>query len=763
MPRIDQSATRPLFEYAGQIASGMGHSLTTAHLLMAIANQAEDELKSILEEFQVIAGRVMDHYSELSNEHPSIMGQAKEAAMRACVFSNSRQQDLVHVMIGILALTNSAAYRVLWQLEVDCAALQARLVQLSGIRQPRHRQAGEPAGISGRTGPADLERRTQPITTDGQVGQPAGSLQPLQLSRGSALAACSKDLVLLASQGKIDPIIGREQEIGRAIQILCKRNKNNPVFIGEAGVGKTAVVEGIAARMATNQDIPVRLQNKRIFSLDLASVVAGTQFRGQFEDRLRSILQELEQHPEVIIFLDELHTVVGAGSSAEGTLDAANIMKPALSHGNIRCIGATTLDEYRRIEKDPALERRFQPVHVDPPNEEQTLAILGGLSSKFEQYHGVRYTPEAIEAAVRFSVRYIYDRNLPDKAIDLLDEAGSRKSLEISSADSPEVYEDDIAHVVREWTGIPVMSSEEEKSRMIDLEPSLKRFIIGQDEAVHTVASALLAIKDPLRPFGSFIFLGPTGVGKTELAKKLALSLFDSEDALIRFDMSEYQEKHTISRLIGAPPGYVGHEEGGQLTERVRRRPYAVILLDEIEKAHPDIFHSLLQVMDDGVLTDGQGRSVKFYNTVVIMTSNVQVEREKAIGFGATEGKGSVDAALRKRGFALEFLNRVDAKVVFDSLDQAAIGKILEIQLDYVSELLTERQITVTFTQPVKEAIAKKGFSKKYGARHLKRIIKKFILNTLGAEIARNRFVAGDKIQAILEDDKILFQKETPE
>ena len=625
-----------------------------------------------------------------------------------------------------------------------------------------------------------------------------------------------RDLTKLAIDDKLDPVVGREKEIERVAQILSRRKKNNPVLIGEPGVGKTAIAEGLALRIVQKK-VPRTLQDKRVVTLDLAGLVAGTKYRGQFEERMKALMNELEKARDVILFIDELHTIVGAGG-ASGSLDASNMFKPALSRGDIQCIGATTLDEYRKhIETDGALDRRFQKVMVDPPSYDETRQILEKIKFKYEEHHHVKYSDAAIDSAVKLSNRYITDRHLPDKAIDVLDEAGSRvhmgnfevpeeildleeeieqvrreKAAVVKRQDYEEaarlrdkernlqsdlestkrewdaktkdivhdVNEEDIATVVAMMTGIPVNRiAQTESEKLLKMDQALKQFIVGQDEAISKLTKAIrrtrAGLKNPHRPIGSFIFLGPTGVGKTELCKALARYLFDSEDSLVRIDMSEYMEKFSVSRLVGAPPGYVGYEEGGQLTEKVRRKPYSVVLFDEIEKAHPDIFSILLQVLDDGILTDSLGRKVDFRNTIIIMTSNVgtrDIKELSSFGFADSKPKDhydkmkdTVEEAMRKL-FNPEFLNRIDDTIVFRNLDKEDIMQIINIEIKDLYKNLEENKMDLILDQSAKEFLVNKGFDEKFGARPLRRAIQKYIEDPLAEEILRGSFKEGTKI-----------------
>lgn len=648
----------------------------------------------------------------------------------------------------------------------------------------------------------------------------------------SMLSQFGRDLTKLAKDGKIDPVIGRQKEIERVIQILSRRTKNNPCLIGEPGVGKTAIAEGLALKIVSGE-VPELLKDKKIYSLDLTGMVAGTKYRGDFEERIKKVIDEVKNAKDVILFIDEVHTLIGAGS-AEGAADAANILKPSLARGELQIIGATTIEEYRKhIEKDAALERRFQPVMVDEPSQEEAIEILKGIKDKYEAHHKVKITDEAIESAVKLSTRYIGDRYLPDKAIDLIDEAASRVRLRSYTAPSDlkeledkkksveaeklsavnaqeferaatlrdeerkldkeikdkkenwhdmagkshdEVTPADIADIVSSWTGVPVTQlSTEESDRLLHMEDELHRRIVGQDEAVEAVSRAIrrgrVGLKDPKKPIGSFIFLGPTGVGKTELCKALAAAMFGDENAMIRLDMSEYMEKHTVSRLIGSPPGYVGYDEGGQLTEKVRRKPYSVVLFDEIEKAHPDVFNMLLQILDDGVLTDGQGRRVDFKNCIIIMTSNVGAklisQKQKAFGFAAgakeleqneKEIKDAVMGELRNT-FRPEFLNRVDDIIVFQRLTKENIKEIASRLLAVLRKRVEDMGIEVTFSDEAVSKIADAGFDDVYGARPLKRAIQSRIEDALSEEMLKGNVKKGGKYICNVKDDKFVFDK----
>jgi ATP-dependent Clp protease ATP-binding subunit ClpC len=651
-------------------------------------------------------------------------------------------------------------------------------------------------------------------------------------SKYRSLEKYGRDLTELARQGKLDPVIGREMEIKRVMQILTRRTKNNPVVVGEAGVGKTAIAEGLAQKIAVD-DVPDSLKGRRVIALDMGALVAGSKFRGEFEERLKAVMDEVRQAKgEIILFIDEIHTVVGAGA-AEGAIDASNMLKPALAHGELQCVGATTLDDYRKfIEKDKALERRFQPVFITEPTVEQTIEILKGLRPRYEAHHKIKISDEALEAAAQLSHRYISDRHLPDKAIDLIDEAASKLHIDRESAppelqamereikqitDGEEaasqrqdyqkatelrterlrlekeyneakrewlkkekieetVTAEHIAQLISNWTGIPVSQMlEGEAQKLVRMEERLHERLINQEEAVKTVSEAIrrsrAGLKDPKRPIGSFLFLGPTGVGKTELARTLAWFLFGDENAMVRLDMSEYQEKHTVARLIGAPPGYVGFEEGGQLTEAVRRRPYRIILLDEVEKAHPEVFNTLLQVMDDGRLTDGHGRTVDFKNCVVIMTSNAGVElikRESAIGFVTPKNKAKAQregyeamkekvlAEVRKI-FRPEFLNRLDDIIVFHELTAQQIRRIVDLMVMELQKRLAERKVKIELTNKAKDWLAKAGYDPTYGARPLRRVIERFVENALANKLLSGELKEGDTVLVDVSRDKLTF------
>ncbi|KPL58174.1 ATP-dependent protease ATP-binding subunit ClpC [Rossellomorea vietnamensis] len=698
-----------------------------------------------------------------------------------------------HILLGLIREGEGVAARVLGNLGVSLNKARQQVLQLLGSNDSSNHQGGGNANANTPT-----------------------------------LDSLARDLTAIAREGSLDPVIGRSKEIQRVIEVLSRRTKNNPVLIGEPGVGKTAIAEGLAQQIIANE-VPEILRDKRVMTLDMGTVVAGTKYRGEFEDRLKKVMDEIRQAGNIILFIDELHTLIGAGG-AEGAIDASNILKPSLARGELQCIGATTLDEYRKyIEKDAALERRFQPIQVNEPTASESIQILKGLRDRYEAHHRVSITDEAIDAAVKLSDRYISDRFLPDKAIDLIDEAGSKVRLrsyttppnlkeleakleeirkekdaavqsqefekaaslrdseqklreeleetkntwkEKQGQENTEVTVEDIAKVVSNWTGVPVSKlAQTETDRLLKLEEILHSRVIGQSEAVVAVSKAVrrarAGLKDPKRPIGSFIFLGPTGVGKTELARALAESMFGDEEAMIRIDMSEYMEKHSTSRLVGSPPGYVGYEEGGQLTEKVRRKPYSVVLLDEIEKAHPDVFNILLQVLEDGRLTDSKGRTVDFRNTVLIMTSNVgaqSLKSNKYVGFNIQDGKqdykdmkGKVMEEL-KRAFRPEFLNRIDEIIVFHSLEKDHLKEIVTLMSNQLTNRLKEQDIHLELSLAAKEKIADEGFDPEYGARPLRRAIQKHVEDKLSEELLRGKVLTGQNILIDVEESEFVVK-----
>ncbi|KHF39055.1 ATP-dependent protease ATP-binding subunit ClpC [Halalkalibacter okhensis] len=700
-----------------------------------------------------------------------------------------------HILLGLIREGEGVAARVLNNLGVSLNKARQQVLQLLGSNE---------------------------------VGNSSGQSTGATNANTPTLDSLARDLTAVAREESLDPVIGRSKEIERVIQVLSRRTKNNPVLIGEPGVGKTAIAEGLAQAIIANE-VPETLRNKRVMTLDMGTVVAGTKYRGEFEDRLKKVMDEIRQAGNVILFIDELHTLIGAGG-AEGAIDASNILKPSLARGELQCIGATTLDEYRKyIEKDAALERRFQPIQVNEPTLDESEQILKGLRDRYEAHHRVTITDDAIEAAVKLSDRYISDRFLPDKAIDLIDEAGSKVRLKSYTAppnlkeleqrldetrkekdaavqsqefekaaslrdseqrlreeleemknewkkkqgqEDTEVTAEDIAQVVASWTGIPVSKlAEEETDRLLKMESILHERVIGQEEAVKSISKAVrrarAGLKDPKRPIGSFIFLGPTGVGKTELARAVAETLFGDEDSVIRIDMSEYMEKHTTSRLVGSPPGYVGHDDGGQLTEKVRRKPYSVILLDEIEKAHPEVFNILLQVLEDGRLTDSKGRTVDFRNTAIIMTSNVgasELKRSKFLGF-ATEGEGQEYKDMKgkvmeelKRSFRPEFLNRIDELIVFHSLEKKHIREIITLMAAQLKARLQEQGIDFELTEAAKDKITDLGYDPEYGARPLRRALQKQVEDRLSEELLKGTISKGQKAIIDVKDDELFVQ-----
>ena len=710
-----------------------------------------------------------------------------------------------HILLGLLREGDGVAARVLKNLDIDIE--QTRQEILKELDPNFTAQEEQPPAGEGAEKPAPSEKK-------GEVKTPA-------------LKAFGRDLTEIARKGEMDPVIGRKNEIERVIQILCRRTKNNPVLLGEAGVGKTAIVEGLAQEIAQG-NVPELLRDKRVITLDLALMVAGTKYRGQFEERIKAVMDEIRRAKNILLFIDELHTIVGAGS-AEGTMDASNIIKPALSRGEMQCIGATTLNEYRKyIEKDAALERRFQSVKVEAPSIEEAILILKGLRGKYEEHHKAEFTDQAIEAAVHLSDRYIPDRFLPDKAIDLMDEAGSRarigtmtrppevkeieaeieeikvrkeraiKEQDFEGAASMrdkeknakeklesvltawrtnreekrvKVDEEDILHVVSKWTGIPLKRMEQgEAQRLLAVEENMSHVVIGQREAVAAMCKALRRaradLKDPKRPIGTFALLGPTGVGKTLLAKTLAEQMFGDTKSLIQLDMSEYMEKFNVSRLIGSPPGYVGYEEGGQLTEQVRRKPYSVVLFDEIEKAHPDVWNMLLQILEEGKLTDSVGRVVNFRNTIILMTSNVgseTIKKQSTMGFSPISDEHSYEKMREKimdeakRTFRPEFLNRLDDVIVFRSLTKPDLVEILDLEIGKVTARLKNKNITLTLDEKAKDFLVQKGYDPNYGARPMRRSVERFLEDPLAEELLKGNIHENDPIQVTLENDKLVF------
>ncbi|MDO4523321.1 MAG: ATP-dependent Clp protease ATP-binding subunit [Eubacteriales bacterium] len=757
----------------------------------------EQKLLGLVKDLIVPEGAVAERQS--AQYSPRAEAILEQGALEAEFFGQT-QVGTEHLLLAILKDTDSVATRLLHTMGIPVQKLFMAILDCLGLEESRYKEYS----------------RTVTAQNGGQSS--------------AMLEQFSRNLTEQAARGKLDPVIGREKEVQRILQILSRRTKNNPCLIGEPGVGKTAIVEGLAQRIVAG-DVPETMQGKQLYTLDMASMVAGSKYRGEFEERIKRVIQEVSERDDVLLFIDELHTIIGAGG-AEGAMDASNIMKPALSRGEMQLIGATTVGEYRKhIEKDPALERRFQAVMVEEPSEEESIEILKGLRGRYEAHHKVTITDEAIEAAVRYSVRYINDRFLPDKAIDLIDEAASRKQLtggrlpesqeqlqaqvdalsekkeqaiisgeweraaelnreqdalmkklngvkkrseRRSPVSRPQVQESDIEEIVSMWTRIPVQKlAEKESRRLLKLEQTLHQRVIGQDEAVTAVARAIkrgrVGLKDPKRPIGSFLFLGPTGVGKTELSKVLADVVFGSEQAMIRVDMSEYMEKHSVSKLVGSPPGYVGYDEGGQLSEKVRRNPYSVILFDEIEKAHPDVFNILLQVLDDGHITDSQGRKVDFKNTILIMTSNAGAKaiiEPKKLGFMAVEDakadyqhmKGGVMEEVR-RMFKPEFLNRIDEIIVFHSLTKPEIEKIVGLLLKELEKrCMDQMDITLHVQDSVKKHIAQSGFDAKYGARPLKRAIQTKLEDALAEEILEGRVKRGDWVNVGFVGGKIRFK-----
>lgn len=827
-PRVKDVIT-----YSKEEALRLGHDfIGTEHLMLGILRDGNGKAISILNSISVD----LDHLrrkveilspanpnAERSNEKKNLhLTRQAERALRttfleAKVFQ-STSISTAHLLLCILRNENDPTTKLLNKLKIDYETVKEQFISMTSNEEEYMENLPKAESYNDDPGQDDSMREST-------FNNPSSGTKANKKSKTPVLDNFGRDLTELAEEGKLDPVVGREKEIERVSQILSRRKKNNPLLIGEPGVGKSAIAEGLALRIIQKKVSRI-LFNKRVVTLDLASLVAGTKYRGQFEERMKAVMNELEKNDDIILFIDEIHTIVGAGG-ATGSLDASNMFKPALARGEIQCIGATTLDEYRQyIEKDGALERRFQKVMVEPTSVEETITILNNIKNKYEDHHNVNYTDEAIEACVKLTNRYMSERFLPDKAIDALDEAGSR--VHITNIDVPKqildlerqleevrelknsvvkkqkyeeaarlrddekriekdlaiaqeqweedsknnrvtVTEDNVADVVSMMTGIPVNRiAQTESNKLAKLPELIKGKVIGQDDAVMKIAKSIqrnrAGLKDPNKPIGSFIFLGQTGVGKTQLAKVIAKELFDSEDALVRIDMSEYMEKFAISRLVGAPPGYVGYEEGGQLTEKVRRKPYCVVLLDEIEKAHPDVFNMLLQVLDDGYLTDSLGRKIDFRNTIIIMTSNVGARQLKDFGQGVGFGtaakkaqadehtKGVIEAALKKT-FAPEFINRIDDIIVFNPLEKEHIDQIITIELEKLYARIKDLGYTIALSDKAKDFIAEKGFDKQYGARPLKRAIQKYVEDVLAEEIITSKIAGGDEIFMDLDDN----------
>ena len=818
-PRVKDVIT-----YSKEEALRLGHDfIGTEHLMLGILRDGNGKAITILNNLSIDLEHLRKKVEVLSPANPNVeisnekknlhlTRQAERALkttfLEAKVFQSS-SISTAHLLLCILRNENDPTTKLLHRLKIDYNVVKEQYLNMTPSEEDFNDNLPTNESYNDDSGQDDSLK-------EGSFNNPANKTN--KKSKTPVLDNFGRDLTEMAEEGKLDPVVGREKEIERVSQILSRRKKNNPLLIGEPGVGKSAIAEGLALRIIQKKVSRI-LFNKRVVTLDLASLVAGTKYRGQFEERMKAVMNELEKNDDIILFIDEIHTIVGAGG-ATGSLDASNMFKPALARGEIQCIGATTIDEYRQyIEKDGALERRFQKVIVEPTSVEETITILNNIKNKYEDHHSVTYTDEAIEACVKLTNRYMSERFLPDKAIDALDEAGSRvhitnidvpkqildlerqleevrdlknsvvkkqkyeeaaklrddekrleKDLAIaqeqweedSKSNRIQVTEDNVADVVSMMTGIPVNRiAQTESNKLAHLPDLIKGKVIGQDEAVLKISRSIqrnrAGLKDPNRPIGSFIFLGQTGVGKTQLAKVLAKELFDSEDALIRIDMSEYMEKFAISRLIGAPPGYVGYEEGGQLTEKVRRKPYCVVLLDEIEKAHPDVFNMMLQVLDDGYLTDSLGRKIDFKNTIIIMTSNVGARQLKdfgqGVGFGTAakiaqaddNSKSIIENALKKT-FAPEFLNRIDDVIVFNPLEKHDIDLIIEIELKKLFGRVSELGYTLNLSDKAKAFIAEKGFDKQFGARPLKRAIQKYVEDALAEEIITSKIASGDII-----------------
>ncbi len=810
MMRFDRFTERAqeAAQRAAEIIQRYGHNqIDTEHLLLALIEQPQGVVPQILEILKVDPQILQDRLDYILKTSP-----------KASIFGGGAGQIFITPRVK----------RIIDQANEEASRLKDEYISTEHIFLAILSEKNTPASRLLETTGITRERVLDAIT---QLRGGQRVTDPQAETRYRTLEKYSRDLTKLAREGKLDPVIGRDKEILRVMQILSRRTKNNPVLIGEAGVGKTAIVEGLAQKIAAN-DVPEILMGKKVVSLDMGAMIAGSRFRGEFEERLKATIEEVQHSQgEIILFIDELHTVVGAGA-AQGSMDASNMLKPALARGELQCVGATTLDEYQKyIEKDAALARRFAPVYVDEPSQEDTIKMLMGLRDRYEAHHKVHFSDDALVSAVRLSSRYVTDRHLPDKAIDLMDEAAAklrvalysmpddlkekksdldRLAAEEEQAGIERDYEraarkkaerlrmeeefnqardkwesehkldevvdvNDIAEVLTQWTGIPVNEMmESEADRLLKMEDRLHERIIGQEVAIHAVADAIRrarsGLKDPRRPIGSFIFIGPSGVGKTELAKALAEFLFDDEDALVRLDMSEYHEQHTVSRLFGAPPGYVGYEEGGQLTEAVRRRPYQVVLFDEIEKAHPEVWNALLQILDDGRLTDGQGRVVDFRNTVLIMTTNLGTEfvrKGGTLGFlqktdtdEDRQAQDKIDKAL-KSTFRPEFLNRIDEIVLFSPLTKEQMMQIVDLQMKEVQARLSDHGLSVELTQASREWLATEGFDPAYGARPLKRALQKYVESPLSISLLSGEYTSGDTVVVELDPEKseLYFKK----
>ncbi|WZE74155.1 ATP-dependent Clp protease ATP-binding subunit [Macrococcus sp. CCM 2573] len=801
--RLTERAQRVL-AHAQEEAIRLNHNnIGTEHLLLGLVKEPDGIAAKVLAAYNITEDKVVSEVEQLIG-HGTDMGgtiqytpRAKKVIELSLDEARKLNHNFVgteHILLGLIRENEGVAARVLANLDLNITKARSQVVKLLGSPE-----------MTGKDANASKSQNTP------------------------TLDELARDLTVIAKDGTLDPVIGRSAEITRVIEVLSRRTKNNPVLIGEPGVGKTAIVEGLAQAIINNE-VPETLKGKRVMSLDMGTVVAGTKYRGEFEERLKKVMEEIHQAGNIILFIDELHTLIGAGG-AEGAIDASNILKPALARGELQCIGATTLEEYRKyIEKDAALERRFQPVQVDQPNVEDAIEILKGLRDRYEAHHRIKISDEALVAAVKMSDRYISDRFLPDKAIDLIDEAGSKvrlrnyttppslKELEAElekvknekdaavhsqefeqaaslrdkqtqlekkleetkkewqktqGSNNTSVTADDIANVVAQWTGIPIAKiAETESQKLLNLEEILHNRVIGQSDAVSSISKAVrrarAGLKDPKRPIGSFIFLGPTGVGKTELAKALAEAMFGEEDAMIRVDMSEFMEKHSVSRMVGSPPGYVGHDDGGQLTEKVRRKPYSVILFDEIEKAHPDVFNILLQVLDDGRLTDSKGRTVDFRNTVIIMTSNVgaqEIKDNKFVGFGGQTAAQDYETIRKtmmdelKKQFRPEFLNRIDDIIVFHKLEKDHLKEIVTLMVEGLANRLKEQDIHISLTDAAKEKIADEGYDPEYGARPLARAIQKHIEDQLSEELLKGEELTGHHITIDYVDDAFKIDK----